>query len=180
MGQNTLIVFETYYESTKQAANRIAKILAEDFNHDVTVHNIGKNQEHPEIENYDNIIIGSCIYNGSWARHAENLLNKNFDSKNVALFVCSMFAGEKSLYRKAYIAYLETPLEKHPHVKPIAMEAFGGRVPNKEYPEQWAENVASKLPEFTTDNRTIDRVEIWAKELGEKLKDILVTETTTM
>ena len=180
MGQNTLIVYETYFGSTKQAAIRIGKILAEDFNHDVTLHNIGKNQQSPDTENYDNIIAGSCIYNGSWACHIDNFLTNNFDGKNIALFVCSMFAGENSLYKKAYLAYLETPLEKHNHIKPISMEAFGGRVSQREYPEQWVMHVANKLPDFTTDNRTINRVEIWAKELGTILENKIIAKVPTI
>jgi menaquinone-dependent protoporphyrinogen IX oxidase len=180
MGQNTLIVFETLYGSTKQVAIRISKILTEDFNHDVTVHNIGKDQECPNLENYDNIIVGSCIYNGSWGGHADTFLKNNFEGKNVALFVCSMFAGEQSLYRQAYSAYLETKLEMHRHFIPISMEAFGGRVPLREYPEQWIMHVANKLPEFTTDNRSIDRAEIWAKELGTMLEKMLAEETHTI
>ncbi len=180
MGQNTLIIYETYFGSTKQAAIRIAKILAEDFNHDVTLHNIGKNQESPETENYDNIIVGSCIYNGSWACHADEFLTRKFEGKNVALFVCSMFAGENSLYKKAYLAYLETILEKHRHIKPISMEAFGGRVPQREYPEQWVMHVANKLPNFTTDNRTIDRIEEWAKQLGTVLENKVIEEVQTI
>ncbi|MCK4474244.1 hypothetical protein KAU30_00270 [Candidatus Bathyarchaeota archaeon] len=48
-------------------------------------------------------------------------------------------------------------MEKHPHVKPVATEAFGGRI---------------KILGFTvSDKRDVDNVRAWAEELGKKLKD---------
>ncbi|MHA1200391.1 MAG: flavodoxin domain-containing protein [Candidatus Heimdallarchaeaceae archaeon] len=169
MTKNTVIVYETYYGATKQAAFNIAKILEEKFNHNVVVHNIGKDRDCPDLSTCDNVIIGSCIYNGTWASHAENFLSNKFEGKKTALFVCSMFAGEKTLYKQAFRAYLSNKLEKYKHIKPVSLEAFGGRVPEQEYPDEWVAQVASKLPTFTTDNKDLAKVDKWAMELGELL-----------
>ena len=166
----TIIVFETHYGSTKQAASRIAKILKKDFSHEVFLYNLSKNQKHPDISSFDNVIVGSCIYNGSWVPHIENFLANSFDEKKIALFVCSMFAGEKSLYKHAYRTYLENLLEKYPHIKPISMEAFGGRVPKYNYPDEWVTQVANKLPSFTTDNKDLAKIDDWGRKLGNLLK----------
>ena len=169
MAKQTILVYETYYGATKQAANKIARILEDEFDHEVTLHNIGQDRECPDLSTIDNVIIGSCIYNGTWACHAENFLSNSFEGKKTALFVCSMFAGEKSLYKQAYQAYLNNKLEKYDNIKPVSMEAFGGRVPDKEFPDEWVAQVAKKLPTFTTNNKDLTKVEKWARELGKLL-----------
>jgi len=163
----TLIVYETLFGSTKQAANIIEKVLKDEYNIDVDTYNLNKGEECPELDQYENIVIGSCIYQGKWAKNAETFLNNEFDGKKLALYVCSGFAGEPDLYLQAYRSYLEDIINNHPKTDPISMEAFGGRVPENRYPEIWSMQVKGIMPKFQRDNRSTGRVEVWARELGQ-------------
>jgi len=167
----TLIAYQTLYSSTKQAANTIAKTLRNNFNLKVDVFDIGKGKASLDLDDYDSVVIGSCIFDGRWASNAENFLRNDFDGKQIALFVCSGYAGEADLYPQAYNAYLETLLEKHKKIKPVSMEAFGGRVPETKFPEVWSMQVQKKLSKFQKDNRSMGRIINWAQELGRIFTD---------
>ena len=167
----TLIAYQTYFGSTKQAANIIEKILTDEYNIEVDTYNLAKGESSPTLDDYDNVIVGSCIYNGEWAKNAEIFLDNEYDGKKLAVFVCSGFAGEPDLYLKAYKNYLDDVIEKHPKAKPFSMEAFGGCVPENKYPEVWSLQVKELMPKFQRDNRSTGRVELWARELGKIISE---------
>ena len=162
----TLIVYQSLYGSTEKIAKTIADILKKGYNHNVEVYKFRQTKILPNIIDYDNIIVGSGIFNGKWGNDAQKFLKNDFAKKKVAVFVCSGFAGEKSLYKKAYKTYLENVVENYPQLKPIKMEAFGGRVPKQKIPDVWSQQVTGKLPKFGFDNRNLEKVKNWANEVG--------------
>ena len=95
---------------------------------------------------------------GKVYKEALKFLEMNdFENKKVAIFLSSGKAGDPKSYDDAIAKYIKGTLEKHPHVKPVATEAFGGRI---------------KILGFTvSDKRDVDNVRAWAEELGKKLKD---------
>lgn len=164
----TLISYQTLYGSTKEAASLISEVLEKEYNLEVDIHRFEENKEHPDQSKYDNIVVGSCIFHGKWGKNAESFLKKDFKGKKIAVFVCAGFAGEKKLYRQAYKSFLEDVVAKYPHIKPISMKAFGGRVPKSKLPYIWLLRASKKMPSFRSDNRNLNDIENWAKELGKK------------
>ncbi|MHA1913835.1 MAG: flavodoxin domain-containing protein [Promethearchaeota archaeon] len=149
-GNKTLIAYATKSGVTGENAEIIAKVLQGQYELHVDIVNLKENSK-PDLSQYDNIIIGSGIRIGMWYGKAKKLLKKNYDNKKVAIFLSSGMAGQPESYEEAISKFINKKLAKFPHIKPIATEAFGGRY--KE--DDWTD------PE---------KVRVWAKELGKKLK----------
>ncbi len=156
MSENkTLIAYATKGGATEEVALKIAEVLRQKYGFEVDIVNLRKNQ-HPDISPYKNVIVGSGVRVQRVYKEAVRFLEKNdFEGKNVALFILSLEAGNPKSYDNAVAKYIKKLLEKYPHVKPIATEAFGGRM---------------KVLGFTVaDARDFGKVEAWAENLGEKL-----------
>ena len=162
----TLVSYQTIYGSTKEAASQIAKTLEEDYKQQVHIHRFEENQVYPDISEYDNIVVGSCIFHGKWGRNAEEFLKQDFKGKKLAIFICAGFAGENELYEQALNIFLRGNIEKYTHLKPISIEAFGGRVPKSKIPHVWFLQASKRLANFRYDTRDLVRVKDWAHKLG--------------
>ncbi len=149
-GNKTLIAYVTKSGVTEENAEIIKQILQEQHGFDVDLVNLKKNSK-PDLSQYDNIIIGSGIRMGMWYGKAKKFLKKNFDNKKVAIFLSSGMAGVPESYDEAISKFINKKLAKHPHIHPVATEAFGGRYSNFDY-------------------TNTEKVKAWALELGEKLK----------
>ena len=167
----TLIAYQTMYGSTMEAAKEIAVVLELEYNQEVDLFRIVENGEKPDTKDYDNIIIGSCIFHGKWGHAAEEFLSSDFDNKKVAVYICAGYAGETKLYQQAYNLFLKEIVENKLKIKPVSLEAFGGRVPLFKLPEIWTLRAQKKLPKFKSDNRNLDKVRKWARELGKKFNN---------
>jgi len=150
----TLIAYVTKSGVTGESAGIIADVLKNKFGHEVDVVNL-KETRSPDIETYDNIFIGSGIRMGRWYRRARKMLKHDFKGKNVAIFLSACSAGDPDKHDEAVENYCNKVLEKFPDIKPIAMEAFGGRM--KMFGKKQADNYDPK------------KVKQWAEELGGKL-----------
>ena len=82
-------------------------------------------------------------------------LEKDFENKKVAIFLSSGEGGEPDKHEQAITKYIKNVLAKYPHVKPVAIEAFGGRM--------------KIMGKTVTDNYKAEKVKTWAEELGKKL-----------
>ena len=157
VGKKTLMVYASKGHVTEENAHVIADILRDKYRLDVDLVDIRKNPS-PDLTQHRNVIVGSGVRMGKVYKEALRFLEKNdFEKKKVAIFLSSGRAGNPKSYDDAITKYIKGTLEKHPHVKPVATEAFGGRI---------------RILGFTiADNRDIDKVKAWAEELGKKLKD---------
>lgn len=155
-GEKTLIAYATRGGATEEVALKIAEVLKQKFGFEVDVVNLRKNPS-PDISPHQNIIVGSGVRVQHVYKEAVNFLEKNdFEGKNVAFFILSLEAGHPQSYSKAVEKYIRRLLEKYPSVKPVAAEAFGGRM---------------KFLGFTiADARDFRKVEVWAENLGERLR----------
>ena len=162
----TLVSYQTIYGSTKEAASMIVKTLEDEYQLQVDVHKFEENKEYPDISKYENIVIGSCIFHGKWGRNAEEFLKHDFKDKNIAIFICAGFSGEKELYEQAINTFLRGNIEKYTHVKPVSIEAFGGRVPKSKIPHMWFLQASKRLASFRYDTRDLVKVKGWAHKLG--------------
>jgi menaquinone-dependent protoporphyrinogen IX oxidase len=156
VGENkTLIIYATRGGATEEVTFKIAEVLRQKYGFDVDVVNLRKNSS-PDISPYRNVIVGSGVRAQRVYKEAVNFLERNdFGGKNVALFILCLEAGNPKSYNGAVKKYIKRLLEKFPHVKPVATEAFGGRI---------------KFLGFTIAHACdFGKVKAWAESLGEKL-----------
>jgi menaquinone-dependent protoporphyrinogen oxidase len=152
----TLVAYATKGGVTEESANIIASVLRDKYKLEVDVINLTKNPN-PDISQYENIIIGSGIRMGRWYKQALKLMESDFHNKRVVLFLSSCEAGEPDKHEQSVTKYITKILEKYPHVKLLAAEAFGGRM-----------KIFGKM---ITDNYDAEKVKTWAEEIGKRFTD---------
>ncbi len=146
----TLVAYESKSGVTEESARKIADVLRSKYQLEVDLVNL-KKQNILDCSQYQNIIIGGGVRAGKVYSKALKCLENDFSGKKVAFFVSSGDAGDPEKYQKAKIEYIENVLANYPNVKPIATEAFGGRM---------------KVLWKTWDYTDLAKVEAWAEELG--------------
>lgn len=85
----TVILYATKHGCTQKAA----RFLAENFKEEVNVVNV-KEDNIPDLEEYDNIIIGGSIYAGKIQKETKQLCVENNDilrEKRLGIFICCGF-----------------------------------------------------------------------------------------
>lgn len=154
-GHRTLIAYVTRGGATRESAAEIASILRDKYGLEVDAIDLRKGSP-PDLARYGNVIVGSGVRMGKVYREAlEFLGNGDLKDKKVAIYLSSMNAGDPEKYNEAVANYIGIQiLETYPNLKPVAAEAFGGRM---------------KIFFKTTDNRDVDKVRAWADEVGKKL-----------
>ncbi len=155
-GGRTLIAYVTKGGVTEENASLIAKVLRDKHGLEVDAINLKKNPS-PDITRYKNIIIGSGVRIGKVYKEYLKFLEKDFEGKRIAIFLSSLEAGNPKSYDEAIRKYIKNVLAKYPHVKPVAYEAFGGRM--------------KILWKTVADERDVNKVRKWAEELGKKLRE---------
>ena len=150
----TLIAYATKSGVTGESADIIADVLKNKFGHEVDVVNLKKTRS-PDITPYDNIFIGSGIRMVMWYGRAKKMLKKDFTGKKLVIFLSASSAGDPKQYDKAINDYITKTLAKNPDLKPIAAEAFGGRM--------------KMFGKVQDDSYDPEKVKAWAENVGEKL-----------
>jgi menaquinone-dependent protoporphyrinogen IX oxidase len=153
-GNKTLIAYDTKGGCTEEVAQKIAEVLRLKNQLEVDMVDLRK-QKAPDLAQYANIIVGSGVRVGKVYDKALKFLETHFGDKRVAFYVCSGEAGAAESYEKAKVKFVENVLANYPEVKPIATEAFGGRI--------------KILGKTVSDTRNMGKVEAWAEELEKKL-----------
>ncbi len=155
MNNKVLIAFVSKFGATEDTAKKVAFILTNEFGLDVQLTNLC--QVHfPEITSYKTIIVGSGIRFGKWYKEALAFLRSDFQDKKVAIFVSSWVeAGKPQTYPKATELYLHQISQTYLKSEPIAAEAFGG--------------LFKIMGHVTSDNRDLNKIVAWARELGSRL-----------
>jgi menaquinone-dependent protoporphyrinogen IX oxidase len=150
VGKRTLIAFATKSGVTGENANIIAGVLRDDFGHEVDVVDL-REAKMPDVAGYDNVVIGSGIRAFRWYGKAKKQLrNKALADKKVAVYVSCCTVGHGEGHDKAMAKFVDKQLAKAPHLKPVAKEALGGRMPGN----------------AKADFHDPDKVRAWAAELG--------------
>ncbi len=157
MNNKVLIAFASKFGATQETAQQIAQTLRSKYTLEVDLADLQQNS-HPNLSEYNSIVVASGIRMGKWYKEALQFLKSNFEGKKVALFVSAMYqGGNPKTYPTAVERYLEAVAEEHLNVEPITMEVFGGRM-----------KFAGRV---TADNRDQKRIDAWAQILGEKLSN---------
>jgi menaquinone-dependent protoporphyrinogen oxidase len=147
----TLVAYATKGGVTEESANIIVSVLRNKYKLEVDVINLTKNPK-PDISQYRNVVIGSGVRIGKWYKQALKLLESDFHNKKVVIFLSSGEAGDPDKHEQSITKYITKILEKYPHVKPVAVEAFGGRM-----------KIFGKM---ITDNYDAEKVKVWIEEVG--------------
>lgn len=147
----TLIVYGTKYGTTEKCS----KLLKDKLQGEVTIVNI-KKENIPDLNSFDNIIIGGSIYMGQIQKEIKNLFAKNIGvlkEKRVGLFICGM--NEENAEAQFINAFPKEIIESS-----VAKELFGGEaiLKNMNFLERFImkkvakiENDVSKLLEGNID-----------------------------
>jgi menaquinone-dependent protoporphyrinogen oxidase len=150
-GNKTLIAYVSKSGVTEENAKIISNILNSNYGFEVDLINLKDNNK-PDLSQYNNIIIGSGIRMARWYGKANKFLKNDFKDKKVAIFLSSGAAGDPETYQEAITKYIDKKLTKNPHIKPVLTEAFGGRYSNFDYTDP-------------------EKVKAWALDLGKKLNE---------
>ena len=180
--KETLIVYGTRYGATTETCAVIQKILEKEYDQHVEIWNLENWHACPDLNDYDNVIIASGIEYGEWTKNAKKYLSADFGDKKIAIFISSAFAGDDEQHEFAYQKFLVDEIAKHPNLKPVAIAAFGGRIPKEELPNFIkspknllpaivTEGMITRLHEYQYDNRNWDVIEKWAHEVGKLFSD---------
>jgi menaquinone-dependent protoporphyrinogen IX oxidase len=149
----TLIAYVTKGGVTEEAAREIANVLRGKYGLEVDLINLKKNAS-PNIAQYVNIIVGSGVRIGKVYTEALRFLEKDFKDKRTVFFISSGEAGDAKTHDSAVTKYVTNVLVNYPNFKPIATEAFGGRI--------------KILGKMVSDSSDMAKVRVWAEELGKK------------
>lgn len=152
MVDKVLVAYTSKGGATEKAAKKIAEVLQDKFNFWVDTINL-RDQSIPYFEEYSGIIIGTGVQRGEIYAETDFFLSKDFGKRPVVYYTCSGFIYPKT-YPETVTAYTTNILAKHPNVKPIATEAFGGYIKILGIP------VSRKLD--------LVKVEAWANKIGEE------------
>jgi menaquinone-dependent protoporphyrinogen oxidase len=153
VNKKTLVAYETKGGATEEIAQKIADVLRSKFQLDVDLVNL-KKQKISDCSQYPNVVVGGGVRGGKVYSKALDCLENDFSGKNVAFFVCAGGAGDPEKHEQVKTQFVETVLADYPDVKPVATEAFGGRM--------------KVLGKTVFDNVDLVKVEAWAEELGKK------------
>ncbi len=91
----TIIVYESKHGATAKCAQDLSKVLEGD-----TVLCNLKEDEIPNLSEYDAIVIGGPVYAGQIPKKLKHWIGANqteFDNKKLGVFICGMTKGEKTV-----------------------------------------------------------------------------------
>ncbi|NHK31740.1 MAG: hypothetical protein FK730_10340 [Asgard group archaeon] len=158
----TLVVYSTKMGMSGQSAEIITKILRDKYEQNVDLVNLEEERiKQKDLENYENIIIGSGINMNRWYSKSLKILNLDFTDKRVFVFICTMSTikaleeNDSIVYKQKIKQYLDDVVTKNPTIKLISKGVFGGKKKNKgdlkrenwkqELVEQWANSIGNIL-----------------------------------
>lgn len=146
----TLVAYASKGGATEESARIISEVLRDNYLLDVDVVNLRKTS--PSLVVYNNVVVGAGVRVGKVYGEALNFLKQDFEDRKIAFFVCCGDAGDPEKYEESIKKYINTVLVNYPSVKPVATEAFGGRM--------------KILGKTIFDKTDPNRIHVWADLLG--------------
>ena len=151
--EKTLVAYASKSGATEQTAQTIADVLRSKYQLEVDLINLRK--AFPAVAPYKNVIVGAGVRGGKVYGEALEFLKEDFGDRKVAFFVCCGGAGDPKNYEDSCNKYVINVLTNYPNLKPVASEAFGGRM--------------KILGKTIFDNIDSSKIRAWAEILGNKL-----------
>ncbi len=125
MNKKVLITYTSRYGSTKEVAEKITVFFREQ-GFDAEILPILKVKS---ITNYHTVVLGTPFYFGSWPKDVHNFLERNHESllkTRIAIF-CLGPTGDDGDDIQAIQGQIEKDLVRHPWLKPVSTQMFGGK-----------------------------------------------------
>lgn len=97
--KSTLVAYVTKGKATEEAAELISQVLRDDFGLSVELVNLKGSS--PDIEDYNNVIIGAGVRMGRVYKRALKFMEKDFSGKNVAVFLSSLEGSDEKSHEEA-------------------------------------------------------------------------------
>ena len=151
--EKTLVAYASKSGATEQTAQTIADVLRSKYQLEVDLINLKKG--FPALVSYKNVVVGAGVRGGKVYGETLEFLKENFGDRKVAFFVCCGGAGDPKNYEDSCNKYVINVLANYPNLKPVASEAFGGRM--------------KILGKTIFDNIDSSKIRAWAEILGNKL-----------
>jgi len=172
---NVLITYSSGYGATKEVAEKVSRILAEEPRFKIATISI---DDVETIGDYDAVIVGSSVradrplanVRDFFARYADVL-----PEKHLVIFAVCLAANNKDGREKVKQEYLSQITKKYPALAPLRTEAFGGKIDfEKLNPvmQQLMNRVLEKTgirTHGTVDTRDWGFIESWAVDLRQQL-----------
>ena len=154
MHDKTLIIYFSKGGASEQYTHIIAETLRT-YGHVVDIVNL-KREMISDLEEYDNIVVGTGVRIGKVYRRARKVLRrKDFKGKRLAIFLSSGIAVESP--EKSKEKFLKSLVEKY-GLDPIMYDAFPGKTPGSggklqdgtdpEIAKRWAQRLAERCVSF--------------------------------
>lgn len=155
MAGKTLVAYATKGGATEEAALEIVKVLKEKHKLAVDILNLRKDKL-TNLSEYSNVVAGAGVRIGRIYKELFRLLENDLSNKKLALFIVCSEADKPENHDVVLEKHMKTILSKHPNMKPVEMEVFGGRF--------------KILGKVVSDGRDPAKVRAWADKLGKNLK----------
>lgn len=171
---SVLVIYSSAFGSTKKVASRIASSLR-DSQFPVTLQSV---DETHSLKGYDTVIIGSSIRASRILANVRDFIARfkiELSEKNLFFFVVCLTAKCEKGRDKAKREYINPVFAKYPSIKPLSIEAFGGKIETKTFNpvmQKIMRRVVDQagLPRDTDIDLTDDgSIENWIKDIKQKL-----------
>ena len=156
MTGKTLVAYASKGGATEEAAIEITKVLKEKNKLSVDIVNLRK-EKVDNLSEYSNIVAGAGVRIGKIYKEFWKLLEKDFSGKKLALFIVCGEAIDPNDHDRVLGKHMKTILSKHPNLKLIEFDVFGGRI--------------KMLWKVVSDGRDPKKVRAWAEKVEKKLKE---------
>lgn len=168
MDKKVLVTYATYYGTTRDVAQAIAKTVAE---HGFSVDVVSAREAH-EATSYDAVIVGSAVRGGKIHDDVLHFLENHeaeLSKIPVAYFVCCMTMHDDNPETRYHAeGYLAEVFNKVSKVKPISIGFFGGVLEMKRL--DWlARLVVKALRAPEGDYRNWDAIIHWSEAVAESI-----------
>jgi menaquinone-dependent protoporphyrinogen oxidase len=173
-----LVAYSSGYGATKEVAEEIAKILAEQLKCNVTSKSV---HECDDINSYDAIVLGSSVRADKPLANARDFFSihrHRLGQKKLALFIVSITASTSDGIEIAKRDYVTQLHDRYPWIAPISVAAFGGKIDFDKLNTVMQSLVRNVMKEKGVDGngsfdaRNWDDIRGWAKKLAFQFKKL--------
>lgn len=157
-----LVAYATRFGSTQEVAETIAAILRE-AGVEVDTQTM---QEVKGLDGYHAVVLGAAIYNTRWHPRAHQFLAEHQEAlkqRPTAIFALGPLSTSDIAMQRSR-RQLDKELEKHPWLKPAALEMFVGKIDPSKL------GFFERIGTTASDNRNWSAIRNWAAALPEKLE----------
>ena len=172
-----MITYSSGYGTTREVSEEIGRIIAAGSSFNVTLRSI---DEVEGIDEYEAVIVGSSVRADRPLANVRDFFSRHrsqLPDKKVALFMVCLTANCSEGRERVKNDYIRQITDKYPDMKPVATEAFGGKI-DFDRLNPVMQNLMRRVLEKTglptegsIDTRDWDFIRGWAGEVREKLKE---------